>query len=268
MKMFKFIAAMLIAVAATGCTRIETGTVGLRVDASKQVQGAELLPGSGFHQTIVGDVIEFPVRDIAGSLENKQPTTKENVAVADMDVFYSYSLNPSAVSEIWTQRSRSLHHTNDKGDTFLMSHYVQTVVNAAMYKAVSEYGVMQVGQADNRVAIENKIKQYAAEALKTDKLESSIQLTLVQVRGIVPPRQILDSAAEVVRSANQLQTKQNEVEIAKKEAERMAALSANSGQSIQYMDAQARLNISQAILQGKVNTIVVPADFKGIVNVK
>ena len=40
----------------------------------------------------------------------------------------------------------------------------------------------------------------------------------------------------------------------------MAALAANSTQSIAYMQAQAALNISEGIKQGKVNTIVVPSN--------
>ena len=51
------------AILAAGCTRIETGAVGVRVDMSRQVQGNELPPGS-WAQTIIGDVLTFPVKDI------------------------------------------------------------------------------------------------------------------------------------------------------------------------------------------------------------
>ena len=47
------------ALALAGCTRIETGEVGLRVGIDKQISGTELLPGS-FNQTLVGDVLTFP----------------------------------------------------------------------------------------------------------------------------------------------------------------------------------------------------------------
>ena len=61
-----------------------------------------------------------------------------------------------------------------------------------------------------------------------------------------------------------LRVKATEVEIAKKESERMAALANNSQQSIAYMQAQAALNISEGIKNGKVNTIVVPANFNAL----
>ena len=58
------------------------------------------------------------------------------------------------------------------------------------------------------------------------------------------------------------------MEIAKKESERMAALAANSTQSIAFMNAQAQLKVAEGVANGKVHTVVVPYDFKGIVNAK
>lgn len=60
--------------------------------------------------------------------------------------------------------------------------------------------------------------------------------------------------------------KENDVKIAEAESRRMAALANNSAQSITFMQAQAALNISEGVKAGKVNTIVVPVDFKGIIN--
>jgi len=47
----------------SGCERIETGEVGLRIGFDKQVNTTELQPGS-FNQTMIGSVLTFPVRDI------------------------------------------------------------------------------------------------------------------------------------------------------------------------------------------------------------
>ena len=65
MKRIGFMAVVLgIAVLATGCTRIETGEVGVRVGLDKQVKPGELLPGS-FNQTFIGDVLTFPVNAVS-----------------------------------------------------------------------------------------------------------------------------------------------------------------------------------------------------------
>jgi hypothetical protein len=44
----------------------------------------------------------------------------------------------------------------------------------------------------------------------------------------------------------------------------MAALANNSGSSIAFMQAQAMLNISEGIKNGRVQTIVVPSNFNAL----
>jgi len=257
--------AITLATLITGCTRITTGEVGVRVDASKQVQGAELMPGS-WNQTMIGDVITFPTKDISVALENKTPMTADNSALADFDITVVYGINPTSVSELYTTKSKSFHAYDDKErDTYLMYNYVTTLVNNAAYKVVREYKSLEV--ADNRAKIEAQIRDNVTEQLKAEKLDTAITLSVVQIRNILPNAAILASATEYVKAQNDLRIKSTEVEIAKKESERMAALSANSQTSIAYMQAQANMLIAQGIANGKVQTIVVPMDFKGMVNV-
>lgn len=258
------ISILAAALALGGCTRIETGEVGLRVNASLEVQGTELLPGS-WNQTMVGSVLEFPVRDIAGTLEDKNPLTADDVAMKDVDMFYVYSIAPGCVSDIWAKQSRTFHHVDDRHNTYLMSFYVNQLMNNALYKSVRKYSTKDV--SDKREDIEKGVATLVKDKLTLEKLDMCINVQTVTVRNMQIPDSIRDSAAAVVRSQNELRVKQNEVDIAKKEAERMQALSSNSGSSIAYMDAQARLNISEAAKAGKVNTIVVPYDFKGFVSV-
>jgi regulator of protease activity HflC (stomatin/prohibitin superfamily) len=141
-----------------------------------------------------------------------------------------------------------------------------TVVNNAAYKVVRNYKSLEA--ADNRKKMEDEILTVVSDTLKAEKLDTSMSVTVVQIRNILPNADILKSATDYVRAQNELKIKQTEVEIAKKESERMAALSSNSGQSIAYMNAQAQMKIAEGIREGKVNTIVVPMDFKGIVNTK
>ncbi len=263
-KFFKITAIAAAIFSLQACTRIETGEVGVRVNASKQIEGKELQPG-GFYQTIVGSILTFPVKDIAVTLENKTPMTADNSPLADFDITVVYGLNSTSVAELYSTKSRSFH-TEHKGDIYLMHNYMSTLVNNAAYKVVRQYKSLEV--ADNRAKIESEIQQTVTEQLKHEKLDTAIQLTVVQVRNILPNAEILQSATQYVRAQNELKVKQTEVEIAKKESERMAALSSNSGQSIAYMQAQAQMKIAEGIASGKVHTIVVPMDFKGMVNVK
>lgn len=260
-KFFKYSAVAAALAISTGCTRIETGEVGIRVDASKQIQGTELMPGS-FNQTLVGEVLTFPVKDIAVSLENKTPLTSDNSALADLDLTVVYGINPSSVAELYSTKSKSFHLKQD-GDVLLMFNYVTTITNNAVYKAIRNYKALEV--ADNRAKIEAEVKQIVLEQLKSEQLENTINVSVVQIRSIQPNAEILKSATNYVRAQNELKVKETEVEIAKKESERMQALAANGKQSIEYMQAQSQMLIAQGIREGKVQTIVVPVDFKGMI---
>lgn len=263
MKKFSTVALLLsLAVLSTGCTRISTGEVGIRVDISKQVQGTELLPGS-WNQTMVGEVMTFPTKDIAVTLENKSPMTSDNTALADFDLTIVYGITPTSVAELYNTKSKSFHAYNEKeSDTYLMYNYMNTLVNNAAYKAVRGYKALDV--ADNRAKIEADIRDLVTEQLKEEKLDTSIQLSVVQIRNIAPNAEILAAATRYVQSQNELKIKTTEVEIAKKESERMAALANNSTQSIAYMQAQAALNISEGVKNGKVTTIIVPSNFTSL----
>ncbi len=251
-----------IALLATGCTRITTGEVGVRVNASKEVQGTELMPGS-WNQFLVGDVLTFPTKDISVSLENKTPMTSDNAALADFDITVVYGINPTSVSELYTTKSRSFHAFNaEENDTYLMYNYITTLVNNAAYKTVRDYKSLEV--ADNRAKIEQQIRESVTEQLKSEKLDAAVTLTVVQIRNILPNADILASATAYVKAQNDLRIKETEVEIAKKESARMAALSSNSTQSIAYMNAQAALNISEGVRDGKVQTIIIPSTMTGL----
>ena len=262
----KFIKLSLIAAAAvlaTGCTRIETGTTAIRIDASKQIQGTELLPGS-WNQTIIGDVLKFPTKDIVVDIQNKQPLTIENTPLNDFDLSVVYSVNPQSVAEIYSTKSKSFHAIDSDGDILLMQSYLTTVINNAAYKVVRNYKNLEV--ADNREKIEQEIRDVVTQQLKEEKLDTAIQLSVVQVKNVQPNAEILKSATEFVRSQNELKTKENEIKIAEAESKRQRALSENGPQTIEYMRAQATLIIANAIADGKVNTMIVPAGTNNILN--
>jgi hypothetical protein len=251
------------------CTRIETGEIGLRVGFDKQINQTELLPGS-FNQTLIGEVKVFPVKDVTVLIDDMTPVAKDNSTMADFDMTIVYSIDPSHVSEIYSQKNRSFHFEfsdgKQKGETLLMYNNVLQVARNAAYKAARDYEALDM--ADQRVEIEGKIKATILESLKAEKLDASVHVTQVLVRSIKPALAVVASANELVKSKNDLKQKEVEVKIAETEARRMAAISNQSQASIAYMNAQSLNNLSLAALAGKVQTIVVPYDFKGIVNVK
>jgi len=261
MKSFVKILALVAAVASLqACTRIETGEVGLRVGFDKQVKNEELLPGS-FNQTLIGDVLTFPVKEVAVKVDDLSPQAKDNSTMKDFDLTVIYNINPSQIAEIYNTKNKSFHAQHN-GDTYLMYNYIFNAARNATYKAARKYEALEMG--DNRAAIEAEVKELITKTLSDEKLENTIQITQVLVRQVVPADSVVQSANDLVRAKNELKQKEVEVKTAKMEAERMAALSNQGSQSIAYMNAQAALNISEGIKNGKVQTIVVPSNMTGL----
>lgn len=256
MRVFKIAAIVAAMLVATGCTRIQTGEVGVRVDMSKQISGNELMPGS-WNQTLVGEVLTFPTKDITVNLENKTPMTSDNSALADFDMTVVYSISPTSVAELYSTKSRAFHAFDPKeNDTFLMYNFMQTLVNNAAYKSIRQYKSLEI--ADNRAKIEAEIQAIVTDTLKAEKLDASLTLTLVQIRNIAPNPEIMAAATAYVKSVNELKVKENEVKLAKLEAERMQALANQGTQSIEYMKASAMVAIAEGVKNGKVQTILIP----------
>ena len=244
----------------SACTRIETGEVGVRVGFDKQVQPGELLPGS-FNQTLIGTVLSFPIKDVNVQLNDMTPVAKDNSTMKDLDAVVVYNINPAQVAELYSTKNRAFH-AEFKGDTYVMYNYIVQNARNAIYKAARKYDALDM--ADARSEMEKFIQDEIVRNLAEEKLDGTIMISQVLIRNVVPADSVVASANELVRAKNELKQKEVEVQTAKKEAERMAALANNSSSSIAFMNAQAALNISEGIKNGKVQTIVVPSNMTSL----
>jgi regulator of protease activity HflC (stomatin/prohibitin superfamily) len=244
----------------SACTRIETGEVGVRVGFDKQVQSGELLPGS-FNQTLVGTVLTFPIKDVNVVLENMTPVAADNSTMKDFDAVVVYNLNPGQIAELYSSKNKSFH-AEFKGDTYVMYNYIVQNARNAIYKAARKYEALDM--ADKRNEMEKFIQDEIVRNLTEEKLDGSIMISQVMIRNVVPSDTVVESANALVRAKNELKQKEVEVKTAEAESRRMAALANNSGASIKFMEAQAMLNISEGIKAGRVQTIVVPSNFTGL----
>ena len=143
-----------------------------------------------------------------------------------------------------------------------MYNYVVQNARNAIYKAARKYDALDM--ADNRSDMENFIKEEIVRNLAEEKLDGSITISQVLIRNVLPSDTVVESANALVRAKNELKQKEVEVKTAEAEARRMAALANNSSNSIAFMQAQAMLNISEGIKNGKVQTIVVPSNFTAL----
>jgi hypothetical protein len=260
MKRFALLGLVAAGLLASGCTRIETGEVGIRVGFDKQVKQEELLPGS-WNQVMIGDVLTFSVKDVQVDVVDMTPLAADNSTVKDFDLAVIYSVNPQSVAEMWVDKNKSFHAQSNSGDILLMYNYMVQIARNAAYKSARKYESLKM--ADNRQQIEIEIRDEMIKALTVEKLDTAINVQQVLVRNIMPADNIIESANALVQAQNELKKKQVEVETAKKEAERIAALNSNKG-AVEYMQAMAMINISEGIRDGKVQTIVVPSNFTAL----
>ena len=254
--------AIAVGALASGCTIVDTGEVGLRVNFDKTIEAEERVAGS-FNQTVIGKILTFPVKDVTVDVQNLTPLAADNSTMKDFDISVIYNITPSSVSDLYINKSRSFHTVDDSGDIYLMHAYIYQTARNAVYKTARKYEALNMN--DNRAQIEQEIQEIMAATLNAEKL-NGIVISQVRVGSMMPSDAVKASADNLVRAKNEEKTKEVEVQIAKKEAERIAALNANAG-AISYMQAQAQMKIAEGIAEGKVQTVVIPYDFKGMVNV-
>ena len=241
------------AVLATGCTRIETGEVGLRVGFDKQVSTGELLPGS-FNQTLIGGVITFPIKEISVKVEDMTPLAKDNSTMKDFDALVTYNINQAQVAEIYNAKNKSFH-ANHNGDVYLMYNYIFNAARNAIYKSARKYEALDM--ADNRQAMETEIKEQIIRTLAEEKLDGTIVIGQVLVRNIVPADSVVASANELVKAKNEYKTEEVKVATARKRNESMQA----NPMAIPLLKAEAEADamrkLPDAIANFKGQTLVI-----------
>jgi hypothetical protein len=253
MKRIFTLSVLAAAVLATGCSRIETGEVGLRVGFDKQVKNEELLPGS-FNQIIIGDVLTFPVKEISVKVEDMTPLAKDNSTMKDFDALVTYNINQAQVAEIYNSKNRSFHATHN-GDVYLMYNYIFNASRNAIYKAARKYEALEMGDA--RQAMETEIKEQIARTLAEEKLDGTIVIGQVLIRNIVPADSVVASANELVKAKNEYKTEEVKVATARKRNESMQANPMAIPLLKAEAEAEAMRKLPDAIAAFKGQTLVI-----------
>lgn len=245
-----------------GCTRIETGHVGIRTTFNGNIEKQEL--GVGYHQTMVGTVHSYVANEMTMQLNDLHPQTKDKSILKDLDLQYTYYVNPSMISELIT-KYKGRDWTPDKSsDTYPLGLYVSNVVTTAAGDVIGKYDALTAN--DNRETIRIEIKDRAAAIFKEEGIEKAVEIKQVFVKNLQIADSLQASALAVINAQNDYKTKEFEVKTAGKEAERLTLL-ANNAKNIDYMNAKSVSDIAEAVKLGKVQAIVIPFDFKGMLNV-
>lgn len=247
MKSFSKIAAVALLLSATfttGCTRVETGNVGVQTSFTKQVSTAEVNPG--IHMTIFSDIEQHSVKEIPVVLNDMRPQTKDNLNLRELDVEVYYTVAPAMVAELMIKYAGRTVWA-DTGDTWYTCYsLVESVARGAAYSVVQTMDSLVA--ASKRDEIEAIIKRDTqAELDSTDP--GAFKISRVVVRNVQVDPSIQDAIKITVAKDKELEAMRKEKEIKTE----MAAANANLQKSLtpEILRYKELENMAMAIKDGK-----------------
>lgn len=254
----KSIAFLMTCLALSACTRVETGTVGVvkKWNGEFSEQSADV----GMHMTVLQSIYPFAVREIPVVLEDLKPQTKNNGSIlSDLDISIQYSVNPSKVPSL-AIKYNSMHEK--QGHVMLPAYaLVNTQAKSATATAVASFDALEI--ASKREELEKMIEKSLQRDLDYKDPDTFI-ISRVTISNLLPDEKILESIRAIAESENRKQVAINKLEIAKTEAEENKIRSQSLDDKI-----LAEKQLEAMIKMGeKGNVIVIPTDFKGIVQTR
>jgi regulator of protease activity HflC (stomatin/prohibitin superfamily) len=189
-----------VALALTACTRVETGEVGLRKTFNGTVEREPL--GVGFHQTLIGDVLVFSGKEVLVPVKDLHPVTNDKLPMEDVDVQFTYKVNPAAIPELYTHYSTSYHAQGANGEIFIMQTFIEQFVRSALADAIAQYKALDVN--DKRAEIVGLIQTDVTAKIKREGLDKDVSVGQIVFTNVSIPRVIVESTAKVVTAQNEL----------------------------------------------------------------
>ena len=208
--------AILAAALLTACTQIDTGNVGVE-SAMGQVKPEILPPGVYF--TFFKTVEEVSGKEIPLQIEDLRPQTSDKITLADLDMDIYIQIDASkapAIKTRWPGDTRTL----DKDDAVALGlNYVTRQAREAIYTDIAKRGSATVHTERAKIASE------VVKALQAD-LDLSAGKGWFFVRSANIRNLVTDPALEanIKATANaqfERLKKDQEIEVAKREAERL-----------------------------------------------
>ncbi|QVG64196.1 SPFH domain band 7 family protein [Acinetobacter phage Herod] len=237
------------AISFTGCTRVTDAEVGVKTSFTGKISDTPQYQGLYFPWVYSLD--KFSTRNLIIDVSG-QPIV-ENVQMDGMTIRVNYSIKPELAPEMWkTQKAQHMVRGGGEGDEkreiFLMGLYVETISRNVMMDVVKNYKALEVNS--KRTEIEPILKSQIVKTINANGRGKYVNINEVVIINSQPPKSVMDSAKRYLTSLNDLRTKQNEVEIAKQESERLKALASQANETtLDYMRAQAQLNNSEAMME-------------------
>lgn len=260
MKSLKVSLVAFALVAMTGCTRINSGQVG--VEKSFTGEYSKEPVDVGIHMTILRTLYAYSTREIPVKMENLRPTTKDNTSIlSDLDVEVQYSVN-SDKTPVLAVKYANMHgkSENDSSTTLPAYFLVEKQAKSVVADAVAKFDALEI--ASKRNELEDIIRKNLQSDLDKNDPGAFI-VSRVTISNLLPDVKIQESIRAIAESANKKQVALNNLEIAKTQAlENKVRSESLDGKILAEKQLEAMVKMGE-----RGNVIIVPMDFKGMINI-
>jgi len=257
MKKLLFVALALVAM--TGCTRINSGQVG--VEKSFTGEYSKEPVDVGIHMTILRTLYAYSTREIPVKMENLRPTKDNTSILSDLDVEVQYSVN-SDKTPVLAVKYANMHgkSENDSSTTLPAYFLVEKQAKSVVADAVAKFDALEI--ASKRNELEDIIRKNLQSDLDKNDPGAFI-VSRVTISNLLPDVKIQESIRAIAESANKKQVALNNLEIAKTQSlENKVRSESLDGKILAEKQLEAMVKMGE-----RGNVIIVPMDFKGMINI-
>lgn len=192
---------------------IETGNVGVRTTFGKVSPTVEQ---PGIYTAFFSSVDEFSSKENAIEMNNLTPKAKDNLSLKDLDVTVYYKVTPGSISALYTKYAGQSARL--KGSDFYVPAYflVENVARSVIYAETARIDSLVIHTQRNALEADILTK-LQAELAANDP--GAFTVTRVTIRAVATDTTIEESIRAQVQSQKMLETKENAILIAKKDAQ-------------------------------------------------
>lgn len=212
---------MMLAVAVvgmfTGCTRVDTGNIGVE-KVRGQVKMEELGANPGYF-TLFKEVVEVNGKETSLSMSDLKPKAKENLTMQDFDFDVYYKVNPGFAADLMVKYSGDLTW-DEKADAYNVGQaLVARQAREAAYNSAAQYAFAEM--QNKRSEIASDIEKGLQAELDRTAGKGAFTVTNVVVRNITTDANLERSIREAADVEFQVRKKQQQLELARAEADRL-----------------------------------------------
>jgi len=245
---------------------VESGNVAVERTLGK-VDHAEQLQGLNFKMPFLTSSLEFSAKEIAIDINDLTPKAADNLSLNDLDVSVFYRVPKDRVSELFVKYAAAAARGAD--GVYMPAYGLMfREARSAIYEQVAKIDSLQLHK-QREVLQSSVLEELQGRLEKTDP--GDLIITRVVVRALNTDPSIEAAIRKAVEAEKQLEAKQVQVEIAKKDAE----IEIERAKGIAEANNIINSSLTAEYLQHEVNTallrfadndgsvVVIPANMQG-----